>query len=89
MRRSVRNGREVKGGNGGNGCEEVRRGWTEREETQPMLSWGKRVLEKKLECKSFLSYVFKDACFPPKCNDRKKDQDTFLPYLTPFHADSL
>jgi len=38
-----------------------------------MLSWGKTVLErKKLECKSFLSYVFKDISFPPECDDRKK-----------------
>jgi len=35
-----------------------------------MLSWGKTVLErKKLECKSFLSYVFKDISFPPECDD--------------------
>jgi len=25
-----------------------------------------------LECESFLSYVFNDGCFPPKCNDRIK-----------------
>jgi len=25
-----------------------------------------------LECKGFLSYVFKDACSPPKCDDRIK-----------------
>ena len=38
-----------------------------------MLSWGKTVLErKKLECKSFLSYVFKDISFPPECDDRIK-----------------
>jgi len=37
-----------------------------------MLSWGKRILErKKLERKSFPRYVFKDACFPPECDDRK------------------
>jgi len=33
-----------------------------------MLSWGKTVLgRKKLECKSFLSYVFKYISFPPEC----------------------
>jgi len=38
-----------------------------------MLSWGKTVLErKKLECKSFLSYVFKDISFPPVCDEKKK-----------------
>jgi len=30
---------------------------------------GKR---KVSECESFLSYVFKDACFPPECEDRIK-----------------
>jgi len=42
-KRSVRNEREVKQRKWGGGKEEVRGGWTEREETQRMLSWGKRV----------------------------------------------
>ena len=51
----------------------VRGGWTEGERIQRMLSWGKTVLErKKLECKGFLSYVFKDNDFPPECDDRIK-----------------
>jgi len=51
----------------------VRGGWTEGERIQRMLSWRKTVLErKKLECKSFLSYVFKDISFPPECDDRIK-----------------
>jgi len=38
-----------------------------------MLSWGKTVLERKnLECKGFLSYVFKDISFNPECDDRIK-----------------
>jgi len=38
-----------------------------------MLSWGKTVLERtKLECKGFLSYVFKDISFPPECDYRIK-----------------
>jgi len=38
-----------------------------------MLSWGKRGREgKMLGCESFLSRLFKDACFPPECEDRIK-----------------
>ena len=33
---------------------------------------GRVSREGGLECKSFLSYVFKDACFPPECHDRIK-----------------
>ena len=45
-----------------------------------MLSWGKTVLErKKLECKSFLSYVFKDISFPPECDDRIKKSRRYPP----------
>jgi len=56
----------------------VRGGWTEGERIQRMLSWGKTVLErKKLECKSFLSYVFKDISFPPECDDRIKIKTLF------------
>jgi len=56
----------------------VRGGWTDGERIQGMLSWGKTVLErKKLECKSFLSYVFKDISFPPECDDRIKIKTLF------------
>jgi len=54
-----------------------------------MLSLGKTVLErKKLECKGFLSYVFKDISFPPECDGRIKIK-TLSSIISPFHADNL
>jgi len=55
-----------------------------------MLSWEKRVEERKnLECKSFLSYVFKDVSFPPECDNRIKIKTFFSVILSPFYADNL
>jgi len=49
-----------------------------------MLSWGMTVLErKKLECKSFLSYVFKDISFPPVCEEKKIKIKTFSSIISP------
>jgi len=61
------------GAEGMEGTRAIGGGWTEREEARSMLSWGKRGREgKMLGCESFLSHLFKDAFFPPECEDRIK-----------------
>jgi len=37
-----------------------------------------------LECESFLSYVFKDACFPPKCDDNVELGSRYPPPISSF-----
>jgi len=51
---------------------------------------GKEILErKKLECNFFLSCVFKDASFPPECEERIKIRHPPPIPTPPFHVESL
>ena len=42
----------------------------EGEGARGMYRGGREADNGVLECKSFPSYVFKDACFPQECGDR-------------------